>query len=360
MSDPEPSAEAGEPTGASSPSAWMRFLSALPGRRDDVVAIVNGLFGDELNDRDAQFATPMTMRIASANGGSTALPADPVELAATLDRSGVAVTSKLCILVHGLMSNESIWRMPDMGAEPQNYGSLLAAEHGMTPLAVRYNTGRHISTNGRELARLIDQLVRAWPVPVREVNLIGHSMGGLVVRAACHYGLGSRPGWWHRRWTSKLRRVVLIGVPNVGAPLEGFVNALSAALGSLPVAPTRLLGTGLNRRSRGIKDLRIGAVVDEDWREREPGDLAPAHALVRRPRGTRFLIVAGSVTANSEHLVARVIGDAMVTEASATGRRHVDSGGDLFPEADHLMFPKITHNALARHPTVHLAIANWW
>ena len=62
------------------------------------------------------------------------------------------VTPRICVLVHGLMSTESIWRFPDDPAV--TYGSLLADEHDVTVVSVRYNTGRHISTNGRELADL--------------------------------------------------------------------------------------------------------------------------------------------------------------------------------------------------------------
>ena len=68
------------------------------------------------------------------------------------------------MLVHGLMSTESIWRFPN---DPSTtYGTLLADDHDVTVLSVRYNTGRHISTNGRELAQLLNHLVSVWPVRV--------------------------------------------------------------------------------------------------------------------------------------------------------------------------------------------------
>ena len=36
-------------------------------------------------------------------------------------------------------------------------------ELGYTPLYVRYNSGRHISENGRDLAEQLERLVAAWP-----------------------------------------------------------------------------------------------------------------------------------------------------------------------------------------------------
>jgi triacylglycerol lipase len=143
---------------------------------------------------------------------------------------------------------------------------------------VRYKTGRHISKNGRELAARLQKLVSVWPVRVREIDLIGHSMGGLVIRSACHYGRNraALPDRLRHRgpWPTKVRRVVLLGVPNRGANLEVIANLTSSALWSLPNPVTRLIGAGLDRRSEGIKDLRWGAVLDKDWVERDPNATA--------------------------------------------------------------------------------------
>lgn len=332
----------------------MRLLASLPGRSDDVVAIANGLFGDTLDDRDSRLATPMTIR-----AGDTQLPLDRETLPAALATAS-NVSQRICVLVHGLMSTESIWQFPN--SPSTTYGTLLAADHDATVLSLRYNTGRHISTNGRELAHLLNHLVSVWPVRVREINLIGHSMGGLVIRSACHYGRRAWPLGRRlpigRPWTSKVRRVVLIGVPNTGAGLEAFVNSASAALWALPVPATRLVGLGLDQRSAGIKDLRFGAIIDEDWLERDPGARHRTHPhRSQRLRRADHLVIAGSVTADPEHPVALVIGDALVTSPSSSGR---SPDGELFPGAAERMFPKVTHNALAHHPDVYETIAAWW
>jgi hypothetical protein len=341
--------------GSSAARSLLRVLASGVGRSDDAVAIVNGLFGDSLDDRGSRLATPMTLRL-----GDTVLPDDRRLLPGFLDAVVPTVGSRLCVLVHGLMSTEGIWHFPQDATT--TYGSLLAAEQDMTVLSVRYNTGRHVSVNGRELARRLDELVRAWPVRVREINLIGHSMGGLVVRSACHYGRATRSVAWPfpigRRWTSKVRRVVLIGVPNTGAGLEALVNSASAALWSVPVPATRLVGLGLDRRSAGIRDLRFGAIVDDDWLEHDPDARRRPHPhRAVRLRRADHLVIAGSVTADPEHPVARVLGDALVTSSSAAGQ---SDDGELFSGATVRMFPKLTHNALAHHPAVYDAIADWW
>ncbi|MFP5488183.1 MAG: esterase/lipase family protein [Acidimicrobiia bacterium] len=341
----------------------LRFLTSITGRRDDAIAIVNGLFGDALDERGSSLATRMTIRV-----GKVVLPldaddrADRAALAEALAAADVTASRRLCILVHGLMSTESIWRLPSPAPDdpPATYGTRIARDHGVTTLEVRYNTGRHISTNGRELALLLDRLLRSWPTRVREINLIGHSMGGLVVRSACHHGrrpLGRR--WWFgRRWTSKVRRVVLIGVPNTGAGLEALVNAVSGALGSIRVPGTRLLGRGLDRRSAGIKDLRFGAILDDDWMGADPAarDRLHPHRPLRLRRA-RYLVIVGTVTNDPEHPIARAIGDALVTHASATG---LSDDGELFRGATTRVFPRVGHNRLAHHPDVEDAITAWW
>lgn len=328
------------------------FLGSLPGHRDTAIAIVNGLFGDTLEERGSSLASSMTIR-----AGGEELPLDREALRGRLPDLVPAVHGRICVFVHGLMATESIWGFP--GDRSTTYGSLLQDDRPVTVLFVRYNTGRHISANGRELARLLDELVRAWPVRVREIDLVGHSMGGLVIRSACHYGRRTRRRFpFRRRWTGRVRRVVLIGVPNDGAGLEALVNSASAALADLPVAASRLLGRGLDRRSVGIKDLRFGNILDEDWQSADPRATErsrPHHPLDLRRADV--LVIAGSVTRDPTHPIAQRLGDALVTEASATGSL---DDLELFPGATTRLFPTVTHNALAHHQDVYDAILDWW
>ncbi len=333
---------------------FLRLLMTLPGRRDDALAVVNGFFGDRLADQGSTLAIAMTLRSRTA--------------ALTLDRDSLAkafpqATGSIALFVHGLMATESIWDFP--GDPDTTYGSLLARDHGVTPIYLRYNTGQHISVNGRELAGLLHRLVSAWPVPVHDISLIGHSMGGLVIRSSCHYAPATRP--WRsvlsRRpsWRSKTRRVVLIGVPNTGAPLERFVNLTSAASWSSPIPITRLLGLGLDTRSAGIQDLRFGAITDEDWLEQDPGALQrPVPHRVTTRKREAYLIIAGGITADTSHPLDRVFGDTLVTSSSASGTLSETTGEGLFPGSIVRHFPKVTHLALAHRPDVYDEIDRWW
>ncbi|HEY1989501.1 MAG TPA: alpha/beta hydrolase [Acidimicrobiales bacterium] len=340
------------PTGA---FRLFRLLAAVPGRRNDALAVVNGFFGDALDDQGSSLALPMTWR--SDTGGEVST--DRV----SLGRAFPDATDRLALLVHGLMSTESVWGFP--GDPKTTYGSLLARDHCVTPIWLRYNSGRHISTNGRELARMLHDLVAAWPVPVRDITLIGHSMGGLVIRSACHYASATRP--WRdypqlrRSWTSKVRRMVLIGVPNTGAPLEVFANWTSAALWSLPIPATRLLGLGLDVRSAGIRDLRFGSITDEDWREKDPdARVRPVPHRVDVLRRAGYLIIAGGVGGDTDHPLTQVFGDAFVTPSSASGAVREMAEEVLFPGSTVQLFPKVNHIALAHRPEVYAEIHRWW
>jgi pimeloyl-ACP methyl ester carboxylesterase len=333
----------------------IQLVSSLPSRGTDARAVLNGLLGDVLDDQRSSLAVPLTFRDASG----TELPLDRDGLRDALPDAG----DRLCVFVHGLMSSESVW---SGGRQQPTYGDRLARDRGVTPVYVRYNTGRHVSTNGRELAAKLQALVRAWPCRVREVDLVGHSMGGLVIRSACHYGthaatLGDRLRG-RGPWPAKVRRVVLLGVPNSGANLEVVANLTSAALWSLPIPVTRLVGLGLDRRSEGIKDLRWGSVLDEDWVERDPGATRrPERRRVRVPPRADYLVVAGSLAgqpdADRPPLVNRLLGDALVTAPSAHGQVGEPA---LFRNATVRLCPKVNHVALANRPEVYDEVIDWW
>ena len=184
------------------------------------------------------------------------------------------------------------------------YGDRLDSELGYTPLFVRYNSGLHISHNGRALGALMEELAANWPVPVAEIAFVGHSMGGLVARGACHY---AQPG----SWRELVRHIFMLGSPHKGAPLELAANAACHALSRLP--ETRPFATPIKVRAAGVKDLGYGYVVDEDWEGHDPDAFwstpAPWSRFWRAPITTSS---RATLTRDAEHPVGRLIGDLLV------------------------------------------------
>jgi pimeloyl-ACP methyl ester carboxylesterase len=190
------------------------------------LAILNGAHGDLLDRETPALATTMTLRQA----GQVVLVQAHALAAAYPEASG-----RLVVFLHGLTETEGAWCYKSdrhHGRPGVTYGTLLEEDLGLTPLFLRYNTGLHISDNGRRLADLLDRLVGAWPVPLQDLVLVGHSMGGLVARSALHQAGGGTDA--ARPWTRLVRDTITLGTPHLGAPLERGVHALTHTLARLP------------------------------------------------------------------------------------------------------------------------------
>jgi triacylglycerol lipase len=310
-----------------------RMLAALPDRRDDALAVINGLLGDRLEAAGSSLSLPMRLlgpdgRDLEASAGL--LPTRPAHA---------------CLFVHGLASTERLWNPAREDEAHVAYGPALSRAHGLAPLYARYNTGRHVSTNGQELAARLDALHRTWP-ELESLTIVGHSMGGLVVRSACHYGMAAGHGWVQR-----LRQVVLLGSPSHGAPLEQLAHVAAFTLDTIWNPWTKLIGKAINLRSAGIKDLRHGYVLDEDWRHRDVDVLA-----LRRPRiadvppGVRWSVALGRL-GTAPGTLGQVLGDGLVRAASARGIGLGNPEGVL-PQAAVRVFEGVSHVGLLWTPAV--------
>ena len=182
---------------------------------------------------------------------------------------------------------------------------------------------------------------------VRRIALIGHSMGGLVARSACHHG---------GDWTRHVSHTVSLGTPHLGAPLEQAVHALSAAL---HVAPeTRPFARFLRRRSAGIRDLRRGSLVDEDWRDADP-DALRAKALTEVPllEGATHCFVAATITQSANAPGRPPAGRRAGALAQRLGPLPPRRIG--FDEEFGLALGGTHHLALLNHPAVDERLRDW-
>jgi pimeloyl-ACP methyl ester carboxylesterase len=303
-----------------------------------VIAAIAGLRGDALEEEGSPLAQPMAVRVA---GRPVAL--EPEAIASAFP----AATRRIVVFVHGLMTSEFSWALGGR----ERFGDRLAREIGCTPVYVRYNSGRHISENGRSLCELMEELVAAWPVDVDEIALVGHSMGGLVARSACCHAAEADADW-----ARLIKHSVSLGTPHMGAPLEQAVHMLSAGLARLP--ETRPFANFLRRRSGGIRDLRQGSLVDQDWRDCDPDALrGAACAEIPLLEGATHCFVSATVTHSDRHPVGRLIGDTLVLKPSASGRsrtRRIPFDHDY---GMHL--GKASHFALLYHPAVYEKLRGW-
>ena len=138
-----------------------------------MLAALNGVLGDHLETTRNPLAIPMQFRRAG-------LTLDPAK-----ERG-----RRILLLVHGLCRSDLGWLH-----KGHDHGAVLAAELGLTPVYLHYNSGRPIATNGRELAMRLESLVADWGEEVSEIVVVAHSMGGLVMRSACHVADTERLAW---------------------------------------------------------------------------------------------------------------------------------------------------------------------
>ncbi|ALN90935.1 esterase/lipase family protein [Lysobacter gummosus] len=303
-------------------------IDSLP-QRDAVIAALNGVLGDHLAATDNPIAIHMRLR---SHGQPLRLGRKA--LAAALPQA----SGKIVVLVHGLCMNDLQWNW-----DGHDHGAALAQDDGWTPVYLHYNSGRHISVNGREFASRLERALREWPVPVERLAIVCHSMGGLVARSACH--AAERAG---HRWLDQLDSLVFLGTPHQGAPLERAGSWFDMLIQLSPyTAPFARLG---KIRSAGIQDLRHGNLLDSDWRKhadrvrtdkkRGGGDeRADTRTPVPLPQGVRSYAIAVSTDkrdsakpAASKNAHAAGVdlpsGDGLVPVASALGY-HRDPAFDL-------------------------------
>jgi len=313
---------------------------------DFLQSSLNGFWGDHLSRRDSRLDLGMSIRHHGRR-----LPITPEAFAEAFPNS----TGKVCIFVHSLAATEWLWSLSaeDYYGDPDvTFGTRLHEDLGFTPIYLRYNTGRHISENGRALATLLTEVRDAYPVPIDEIMLVGHSMGGLVARSAAHYGREQ-----NEPWVAQLRHVACIGAPHLGAPLEKAVSLLTGVLRKVEAAGAQVPAELLDTRSSGVKDLRYGYTIDEEWMGKDPDEVfADARRNVPLVDGVGYYFLAATISRDPKHPLGRLFGDLLVRLPSASGEapeptRHINfSSGTVLPGKNHVH--------IANHPDVYEALRN--
>lgn len=294
-------------------------------RAESSLAVLNGVLGDHLAACD-----------------------NPLAIAPRLRVPDLAPGRRVVVLVHGLCRSDRHWLR-----NGHDHGAALSQDLDLTPIYFRFNSGLHVSTNGRALASLLEELVASWPVPLEELSIVGHSLGGLVARSACHEA--ERSG---HRWPRRLRHLVFLGTPHHGAPLERIGQWVHRMLRATPwTGPLARLGS---IRSAGITDLRHGNLLDEDWqghdRFRDGRDR-------RRPVPLPKDVFCGAIGAVRE---AEPAGrgrpwtwDGWVPVDSALGR-HPDPERDLrIPEDRRWVARGTDHFGLLDRPEIYERLRSW-
>jgi pimeloyl-ACP methyl ester carboxylesterase len=308
-------------------------------KKEAIVSALNGVIGDYLVEKENPLKIKMQFRL-----GGKPIPMDSQSLMEIFP----AINGKVLIMVHGSCMNDIQWTRKE-----QNHGEALAKELGLTPLYLHYNSGLHVSTNGQYFNELLEKTVKNWPVPVKEIVILAHSMGGLVGRSAVYYGVNQK-----KTWAKKLKKFVFLGTPHHGAPLEQTGNYLDIILESIHYTkPFAKLG---KMRSAGITDLRYGNLVDEDWHGTDRFEKKEdQRQIIPLPKGVDCYAVAANLGKTSDGISSQIVGDGLVAVKSALGE-HKNLEKDLnFKKENTWVVHGISHTDLLSNPEVYNKIKDW-
>jgi len=288
----------------------------------------NGVYGDYL----VRTGNPLAIDMSLRHHGRQVDIHDPSRV---LEQHGdLQPANKILVLVHGLCMNDRQW-----GRDGHDHGAALADELGYLPLYLRYNSGLHIRRNGRLLAETLETLIGNWTKPLDEVVIMGHSMGGLVARSACHHAREAR-----HDWLKHLRKLVFLGTPHHGALLERGGHGLDLAM---DLSPYSLPLTRLSKaRSVGITDLRHGSI-------------SAGKDSVPLPSGVKCYAAAAVRAAKRSRLSERLIGDGLVTLDSALGRHRDKARVLAIPRNRQWVGYGMGHRELLSRPEAYSQISAW-
>ena len=308
-------------------------------KKDFILSILNGVIGDYLAEKENPLEIKMHLLHQSKK-----ITLDTK----SLEDSYANISGKIIIMVHGSCMNANLWTRKN-----HNHGEVLANETNETLIYLNYNSGKHVSTNGKEFNILLEKLTEIWPVPVKKITIINHSMGGLVTRSALYYGEQAE-----KKWTKLTKKIVFLGTPHHGSHIERKGNYLDVILESVPYAkPFAKLG---KIRSAGVTDLRYGNLVDEDWQNKNRFELKKEEKKhIPLSKNIEFYSIAAVFGKEKSYLKNRIFGDSLVSVKSALGKHKNPDKTLLFKKENTFTVYENNHSDLLSNPKISEILKNW-
>ena len=309
-----------------------KTVQPLPKSVRRLINILNGVMGDHLVTYDNPLAVSMLLYNHRCRVQHKAL------------------SGRVIVLCHGLCMSHLSWHV----SKKNHLGkAIMRSQPDATVLYLNYNTGRRISINGRNFSKVLQDLVDSNP-DISQIDIVGHSMGGLVARSALFYAKQQGFDWFKR-----VGNLVTLGSPHNGANLERIGYFVQDRIAKLPFAGS-LAKLG-DLRSAGIIDLRYGSIRDADWQALEGRSVLPAEFRhpTRLPLHVRsYLVAATLVEGHFDSKVSSLLGDGLVTIDSALGE-YEGAQALIVPECHKAIFYGVSHYDLLYNDRVHQQVVDW-
>lgn len=272
----------------------------------------------------------------------------PLAIKMELKSNAPLVRPRLLLMVHGLCMNDELWTW-----KAHNHGEAIAKVLGMDCLYLHYNTGRHISENGRDFDILLEKWLAERGIATEEIMILTHSMGGLLTRSAL-YQAGARGA----TWPNLVKKVFFLGTPHHGAPMERLGSYVDFIFAAVPyLTPFARLG---KVRSKGIEDLRFGNIVAEDWENLDDVSRLCDHRHVfDLPPNIDFYAIAAALCKSDTDYKSRFLGDSLVQIESALGQHKEAKKCLNIPAENMLTIYEANHLELLSHLDAYAQLLLW-
>lgn len=319
-----------------------------------LLSAINGIIGDYLHTQQNPLSIAMTFR---QHGNDIELNALAQQI---VDSEG-----KLLIMVHGLCMNDVQWKQGE-----HDHGYHLANDLSCTTVYLHYNTGRHIYQNGMELNALLGKLASQFHSLQSQhslaISVVAHSMGGLVTRSALYYAKAAISEAAAKtevaeesiQWAEYLQKIVFLGTPHHGAPLEkaGIWVDLFLGMHHFTAPLTRITQI----RSAGIADLRHGYIVESDTHSERRFDFASDQRKpISLPDGVECYAIATTSSASPNAINKHLVGDGLVPLNSALGIHENEVFNLNFKPENQWVGNNISHLGLLGNRTIYDVIHRW-
>lgn len=319
-------------------STLLNQLNPLVGKIKDsdkkevILSVLNGVIGDKLEEKNNPLQLQMEFRVQSKT-----LKIDVDSLKQNYPNNN----GKILLMVHGSCMNDIKWTHKN-----HNHGEIIAKELNKNLIYLNYNSGKHISTNGKNLSELLEELTENWPVPIKEIIIVNHSMGGLVTRSALFYGQQTQ-----KSWTKHIKKIVFLGTPHHGSHIEKIGNYLDLVLESIPYAkPFARLG---KIRSAGVTDLRYGNLTDKDWQNNDRFELkGDQRQNIQLPKNIDCFSIAAVTVNKTKNTTNKILGDNLVSLKSALGQHKIPDKNLDFKKENIFIAYQNNHLDLLNNPKI--------
>lgn len=255
------------------PDLGALYRMSEAGGQPPPVVVIHGVFGARLRDIQTQEESwpGGFSRLLFSGYEELALPIDPVSLKpAPSSQEAFAITDR----VAGRDFYGELLRTLEKAGGYRRGTPGVAAKTGEQRYYVFvYDWRQDNVESARALDALIEQVRRDYGDPALKVDLIAHSMGGLVARYYLRYGVtdvldgDEFPLNFHG--AERVRRVILLGTPNLGSvkALQNLLTGFRVGLRKIPPEVLATMPSAYQLLPHPLNDwiiTREGSMLDRD------------------------------------------------------------------------------------------------